>query len=78
MGERSSANDESFKINSPVTVQARKISRGALLEWYLRNKNDDKLNSFSRQLLQSLKQVILLKLSRTFTVKRNYGKDSFN
>ena len=42
------------------------------------NNRNDKLNSFSRQLLQSLKQVILLELSRTFTVKKNYGKDSFN
>ena len=37
--------DESFKINSPVTALARK-SAEVLLEWCLKNRNDDKLMQF--------------------------------
>ena len=44
--------DESFEINTAVTVQVRK-SAEILLEWCLTNKNDDKLNAFSKQLLQN-------------------------
>lgn len=61
--------DESFKINSPVTVQARK-SAEVLLEWCLRNKDDNKLNSFSRQLLQSLKQVILSSRTKSYAYSK--------
>ena len=61
--------DESFKINSPVTVQARK-SAEVLLEWCLRNKNDDKLNSFSKQLLQSLKQVIQSSRAKSYAYSK--------
>ena len=58
--------DDSFKINSPVTVQARK-SAEMLLEWCLRNINDDKLNAFGEQLLQSLKQVILSSRTKSYS-----------
>ena len=39
--------DDSFKINLPVTIQARR-SAEMLLEWCLQNVNDEKLNTFSK------------------------------
>ena len=70
--------DDSFKINSPVTVQARK-SAEMLLEWCLRNINDDKLNAFGEQLLQSLKQVILSSRTKSYShSKEKLWKGFFN
>ena len=62
--------DDSFKINSPVTIQARR-SAEMLLEWCLQNVNDEKLNTFSKQLLQSLKQVI----TSSATKSHNHSKE---
>ena len=58
--------DDSFKINSPVTIQAKK-SAEMLLEWCLQNASDEKLNSFSKQLLQSLKQVISSSATKSYS-----------
>jgi len=66
-----------FKINVPVTIQARK-SAEMLLKWCLRNINDDKLNAFSKQLLQSFNYLQQPSRTDTLTVRRRYGKDSFN
>ena len=68
--------DESFEINTAVTVQARK-SAEILLEWCLTNKNDDKINAFSKQLLQN-KWFCLLKGNQILTAKKSYEKDFFN
>ena len=48
--------DDSFKINTPSTVQARK-SAESLLDWCLNNEMDDKLIEFTKQLTASLKQI---------------------
>ena len=58
--------DNSFKINSSVTIQARK-SAEMLLEWCLQNINDCKLNAFSKQLVQSLKQVISSSVTKSYS-----------
>ena len=58
--------NNSFKINSPVTIQARK-SAEMLQEWCLLNVNDAKLNAFSKQLVQSLKQVISSSATKSYS-----------
>ena len=48
--------DNSFKVNSPKTFEARK-SAESVLRWCMDSKNKDGLEEFTRQLEYSLKLV---------------------
>ena len=50
--------DDSFKVNSPKTIEARK-SAETLLTWCMDSKNKDRLKKFTRQWEHSLKEVII-------------------
>ena len=54
-----------------MTIQARKSAESYWTAWYLQNINDGKLNALSKQLVQSLKQVI----SSSATKSYSYSKE---
>jgi len=61
--------DDSFQINTPSTIQARK-SAESLLDWCLNNEMDDRFIDFTKQLTSSLKQMICSSATKVFTVNK--------
>ena len=62
--------DESFKIKTPATVQARE-SAEKFLEWCLNEHNRDSLDVFTEWLTESLQNVIVSSVTKSF----NYNKE---
>ena len=58
--------DDSFTVNAPPTIQARK-SAESLLQWCQKSENDDVVNEFARKLTESLKKVIKSSATKSFT-----------
>ena len=65
IGVRQVLNDDSFKISSPVTVEARKQAE-SLLEWYLTDDNKEKLDAFTEQISKDLKRIIVSSSTKSF------------
>ena len=69
-GIRQVLNDDSFKINNPVTIEARRQAE-RLLEWCLIEANKEKLDSFTEHILQDFKGIIVSSATKSF----HYNKD---
>ena len=63
--------DDSFKVNAPQTVQARK-SAEFLLKWCRKSENGDTLKEFTSKLTVSLKKVITSCATKSWSY--NYDK----
>ena len=57
--------NDSFKISSPVTVEARKQAESSL-EWCLTDDNKDKLDAFTEQISKDLKRIIVSSSTKSF------------
>lgn len=57
--------DESFKINTPSIIQAKE-SAGKFLEWCLSDANKDSVDSFTKQLVECLQNVISSSITKSF------------
>lgn len=62
--------DDSFKVNAPPTIQARK-SAESLLKWCLKSENSNILNEFTKKLTESLQKVITLSATKSFSYNNN-------
>ena len=62
--------DESFKIKTPATIQARE-SAEKFLEWCLKEHNKESLNIFTEWLTECLQNVISSSVTKSF----NYNKE---
>ena len=77
-GIRQVLNDNSFKINNPVTIEARGQAE-CLLESCLIEANKEKLDAFTEHILQDLKGIMFhLQPNPFITIKIKCGEDSFH
>ena len=69
-GIRQVLNNDSFEINSPVTIEVRRQAE-SLLEWCLMDDNKEKLHAFTEQISKDLKGIIVSSATKSF----HYNKD---
>lgn len=62
--------DEFYKINTPSIIEARE-SAGKILEWCLSDANNDSVDSFTKQLVECLQNVISSSVTKSF----HYNKE---
>lgn len=61
--------DKSYKIQTPVTIQARELAVH-LLEWCLKEANRGVVNAFVQQLTGQLQSVILSSTKKSFSYNK--------